>query len=191
MSSNQNGGKFFKRRILYLLIIFFIFFINLIQCDIVIKWDNPIESEITISVGDQVTWITTDGLQHTVTSIRSIDIVNKEEILMNQINSKEINNNANLNYYTNSNNKYFQIINSSTFSKDSYTKSKHSVTFTREGIYTYHCKYHNQTMLGSIRVLSSSSSMSNDIDRNQNSKKSLLSLLFATLLALLIFFVLS
>eukprot|EP01132_Coremiostelium_polycephalum_P004864 gene4864-6062_t len=140
----------------------------------VIEWNNPTLSNITISVGDTITWFTNDNQQHTVTSFPTTIIENNND---DNVAAPRISKHNQL--YLDS-----PSISSENFSN---LKRKYSQIFTREGLYSYHDKFNPESMVGTVRVLSSSST---DVE-NLGSKQPFLSLLFACLLGFMIFFIFS
>ncbi|GAM23179.1 hypothetical protein SAMD00019534_063540 [Acytostelium subglobosum LB1] len=137
-----------------------------------VRWNLPTISNITINVGDTVHWITTDNLPHTVTSIED-QLAGSPAAYINS-----------------------PLITSDENGVSQFSKRKFSKMFTQEGLYYYADQNNADEMQGSVRVVRRSASAlagtsPDDEMENSSSKQTLESLLFATLIALLIFFVFS
>ncbi|KYQ92459.1 hypothetical protein DLAC_06442 [Tieghemostelium lacteum] len=172
----QNGFKA-KSIFIMMVLIKLIFGLSEVQCaNIIVYYNNPIESHnVTVSVGDRVTWVTNDIEPHTITS-HKYSMLNEYDNQENNDSNSQINND----YYSN-------ILNSPAISSRSFVNSKqYSFTFTHEGVYQYHCKYNPKTMFGEVRVVSAS----NTENFNLNNQ-STFSLVFACILGFLIFFIFS
>ncbi|EFA76689.1 hypothetical protein PPL_09439 [Heterostelium album PN500] len=144
----------------------FIQFICLTKAaDVVVMWDNPMISNITIYVGDTVHWVTSDNQPHTVTSYQVEPTVGTPAPFINS-----------------------PLITSDENGISQFSKRKFSKMFTQEGLHYYHDQHNPDSMQGTVHVIKQSRESGIE---NSSSKETIESFLFASLLAFLIFFVFS